>query len=179
MLVECKTIGIVACVRAQEGEQAAGLLGNHLILQITIRKLLVPNDVDLTDFRFRPFVDLEHDIYAVLAELDHLWLDRRGEAPLTLVKLDNAGDICADLGASKDLARCETNFRKNLVILDSVVAFENDPVDHRVLDHIDDDITAFVRDTHARKEFSRGKVFDDLVTSCSRIGITWPKADVR
>ena len=44
-------------------------------MQVAVAELLVADDVDLADLRLRPLVDLEHDVDAVLVELDDLRLD--------------------------------------------------------------------------------------------------------
>src|SRR3546814_16580049 len=78
----------------------------------------------LADLRFRPLVDFEHDIDAVLVERDHLGLDRRGEAALPLVELDNARDVGADFRSRVDLARRHLDLGTDLVLLKALVAFQ-------------------------------------------------------
>ncbi len=79
-----------------------------------------------------PFGDLEDQVDAVLVQLDDLRLDRGGEAALALIKLDDPVNVGPNLGTGVDLARCELDLRRNLVVLDPLVAFKDDAVDHRV-----------------------------------------------
>ena len=59
----------------------------------------------------RPLVDLEHDVDAVLVELDDLRLDAGGVAALAAIELDDPGDVGAGARAGEDLARREPDFR--------------------------------------------------------------------
>src|SRR3546814_10031505 len=93
--------------------------------------------VDLADLRFRSLGDFEHDIDAVLVERDHLGLDRRGEAALPLVELDDARDVGADFRSRVDLARRHLDLGTDLVFLKALVAFQDHAVDHRVFGDLD------------------------------------------
>jgi hypothetical protein len=84
--------------------------------------LLVADDVDLLDARLGAFIHFEHEIDAVLVELDDLGLDGCRETALAAVELDDAGDIGADLGAREDLARGEPDLRPDLVFLQPLIA---------------------------------------------------------
>ena len=99
--------------------------------------LLVADDVDLADLGLRPLIDLEDDVDPVLVELDDLGLDLGGEAALAAIELDDPGDVGARLGAGEDLPRREPDLRADLVVLDALVALEDDAVDHRILAHLD------------------------------------------
>ena len=91
-------------------------------------------------FDLRPLVDLEHDVDAVLVELDDLRLDAGGVAALAAIELDDPGDVGAGLRAGEDLARREPDLGRDLVVLDAAIALEDDAVDHRILAHLDDQI---------------------------------------
>ena len=132
LLVVRQAIRIVARVRRQDRGQAR-LLGRHFATQLAIGKLLVAENVDLPNLRFRSFVDVENDIDAVLVELDDLGFDGCGEPALTLVKLDDPGNVGADFGARVDLARGKLDLGVDLLILEPLVAFEQDAVDDRIL----------------------------------------------
>ena len=116
------------------------LAGRHLADQAAVAELLVADDVDPADAGFRPLVDLEHHIDAVLVELDDLRLDRGGVAALAAIELDDPGDVGAGARAGEDLPRRKPDFGQDLVVLDPPVALEHDPVDHRILAHLDDEI---------------------------------------
>ena len=70
-------------------------------------KLLVAEDVDRADLGEVAFVDFEHDVDAVLVELDDLRLDARGEAALAAIELEDPVDVGANRRAGEDLARRE------------------------------------------------------------------------
>ena len=84
---------------------AAGLARVHLLAQAVVVELLVADDVDAADLGKVAFVDLEHDVDAVLVELDDLGLDARREAALPAIQLEDPLDVGAGRGAGEDLAR--------------------------------------------------------------------------
>ena len=102
--------------------------------------MLVADDVDGADLGLVALVDLEHQVDAVLVELDDLGFDRRGEAALALVQFDDPVDVGADLRAGEDLARGKPDLGLDLVVLDPLVALKDDAVDDRILAHLDDQI---------------------------------------
>ena len=75
LLVGGEPVRIVGVVRLQEAEQAAGLARVHLLAQAAVAEMLVADDVDRADLGEVALVDLEHDVDAVLVELDDLGLD--------------------------------------------------------------------------------------------------------
>ena len=140
LLVGRKPVRIVAIVRLEEAEYAACLPSEHLLAQALILEGLVADDVDAANLGLVALVDLENEIDAILLKVDDLRFDPRSEAALALVKLDNALDVRADLGAGKDLARLQLDLRDDLVVLDALVTLQDDAVDDRILSHGDDDI---------------------------------------
>ena len=126
--------------------------------------MFVADDVDLLDARLGPLGNLEHEVDAVLAQLDRLRLDGGGEPALTLVEFDDAGDVRADLRTREDLARGKLDFGNDLVVLEALVTFQNDAVDHRVLDHVDHHVAIFVRDRIAFEKLGRCKILERLVS---------------
>ena len=56
----------------------------------------VAEDVDRADLGEVAFVDFEHDVDAVLVELDDLGLDARGEAALAAIELEDPVDVGAN-----------------------------------------------------------------------------------
>ena len=177
LLVVSHAIGIVAGAAAEYlGE--AGLLRQHLALELAVGELLVADDVDRADLRLRPFGDLEHDIDAVLAELHHLRLDGRGEAALALVQLDDPGDVGADLGTGEYLPRGELDLLGDLVVLDALVAFEDDTVDHRIFGHRDDHVAVVVLDPRVGEQLGRGEILERLVSGNRRVGLTDAQVDI-
>src|SRR5690606_16831443 len=96
--------------------------------------------VDLADTRLRTLVDDEDDVDAVLVELDDLRIDAGGVAALAAIEFDDPGNVRAGARSGEDLARRQPDFRHDLVVLDAAIAFEDDPVDDRILAHLDDDV---------------------------------------
>jgi hypothetical protein len=137
LLVEGEPIGIVAGIAAEEAGEAR-LLGQHLAAQLAVGEFLVADDVDLPDLRLGALLDLEDDIDSVLLELHDLGIDGSGEAALAAIELDDPRDVRARLGPGEDLARRQPDLRRDLVVLDPLVAFKDDAVDDRVLANLDE-----------------------------------------
>ena len=161
-----------------EHTEEARLLGDHLVPQVAIGEFLVPDDVDLAHLGFAAFADLENDIDAILLKLDHLGFDLGGIAALALVQLDDAGDIGAHLGPGENLARRQLDLRQDLVILDPLVAFKDDPVDDRVFLHIDHHSAIIFANGDIREQFGGVKILQRLVTARLRIFLPFAQLDV-
>src|SRR3546814_10220509 len=77
---------------------------------------------------------------------------------LAALQLDDAGDVGADLGTGEDLARGEANFRRDLVVLEPLIALQDDAVDDRVLADLDRERALVVADLDVSEQFGRVKV---------------------
>ncbi len=177
LLVESKPVGVIAGVGAEKAGQTR-LLGHHLAAQLAIRKDFVADDVDLTNLGFRPFGNLVHDIDTILAELHGLGFDRSGEAPLSLVQFDDTLRIGAHLGPGVYLARGKFDFGRNLVGFQPIVAFQNDPVDDRIFDHLDHHVAAIVAHGGTGEQFGRVQILDRLVSGGLCVGFAGRQADI-
>ena len=131
-----QAIGIIGIVRGQEPPPTR-LPGRDLAAQITGGKTLVADKIDFRDSGFRAFGNLEHQINAVLRQLDHLGLDLRRKAPRAPIKFQNALHVGAHLGAGVDGARLDPHFLAEFFIIKLLVAFKGQPVDDGILHHID------------------------------------------
>ena len=154
------------------------MLGNHFTAQLAIGKLVVTDNVDLLDLRLRTFGNFEHYIDAVLVELHHFWFDSRRKTALTFIQFDDTRDIGANLGARENLPRRKFDFWFYLVILQAFVAFENDPVNHRVFADLDNHRARIVADADVGKQFGCIQVFQRLVGADLRPCLTRTKLDV-
>ena len=177
MLVKCETIRIVAGVGAEKAGHAR-LFGDHFTAKLAIGKHIVANDIDLANLGFRAFADFKYHIDAVLAQLNHLRLDRGGETALTLVQFNDTRNIGANFGSGENLACSQLDFRNDLVVLDPLVPFQDDAVDHRVFSDVDDDVAALVANAGIREQFSRVKFLQRLVGCSLRIGLSCTQGDV-
>ena len=178
LLVESETIGIVARARAEKAVEPR-LLGNHFTAQVAVGKFVIADDVNLLDLGLRPFSDFKHDIDTVLVELHHFRLNGCSKTPLALVQFDNARDIGADLGARENLTRSQLDFGFDLVVFKTLVAFEDDPVDHRVFTDFYNHRASVVTDRNVCKQFGCIKVFERLVGTYLVPCLTGAKFDIR
>ena len=76
LLVGRKPVRVVAVVRLEEAEHAAGFLGEHFLAEPAVGIFLVADDVDRADLGLVALGDFEHQVDAVLVELDDLRFDR-------------------------------------------------------------------------------------------------------
>src|SRR5215207_681070 len=172
LLVGRQSIRVVAVVRLEEAEHAAGLASEHLLAKLLVTERLVADDVDAADLGLVALVDLEHEVDAVLLEVDHLRLDLSGEAALALVKLDDPLDVGPDLRPSEDFAGLELDLGKDLVVLDALVALKDDPVDDRVFLHSDDDVPGLgARDHDVREKLGRVEFLQRGIERLGRIAL--------
>src|SRR4029079_7108869 len=117
-------------------------------------------------------VDLEDDIDAVLVELNDLRVDARGESTLAAIQFEDAVDVGANRAAREDLPRRELNLRRDLVLLEALVALEDDAVDDGILAHVDDEVTCLgAADRHVGEELCRVQILQRLVERRGRIGL--------
>ncbi len=98
--------------------------------------------------------DFEDNVDAVLVQLNQLGLNHCGETTLTLVEFDNARNIGANFRTRINLARCQFDFGFNLVVLDALVAFKDDPVNHRVFPNLNDNCAGIIADGDVSKQLS-------------------------
>ena len=152
LLVVGQTIGIIGVVGGEEAP-GAGLFGSHLLPDRAFLELGIAQDVDLADLGFRAFADLEDHIDAVLFELHNLGLDTGGKAAAAAIEFKNAAQIGAGFRSGEDLARREADFLADLLFLHPLGAFDDDPVDHRIFLHLDDERAIVVADGGIGKQF--------------------------
>src|SRR5205823_334629 len=138
LLVGGEPVRVVGIVRLKEAEETAGLVRVHLLAQPAGREVRVAENVDGSDLGEVALVDLEHHVDAILVELDDLRFDTRGESALAAVEFKDPIDVGADRASSEDLARRQLDLRRDLVVLEALVALKNDAVDDRIFADVDD-----------------------------------------
>jgi hypothetical protein len=138
----------------------------------------LPEDVDLPDLGLVALLDLEHDVDAVLVELDDLRLDIGREAALAAIELDDPRDVRARLGPGEDLARRQPDLRRDLVVLDPLVAFKDDAVDDGVLANLDGDDPVVEADADVGEELGREEILQRLVAALGGVDLARTKLDV-
>ena len=132
----------------------------------------VAQDVDRPDLGEVALVDLEHHVDAVLVELDDLGIDPRGESALSAIKFEDAVDIGANRAAREDLPRRELDLRRDLVVLEALVALEDDAVDDGVLADVDDEVARLgAADRDVGEQLGRVQVLQRLIERGGRIGL--------
>ena len=127
-------------------------LGLDFVLQTLVAIGIVADEDDLLDAGLLAFLDLEHEIDAVVRQLDDLRLDADVEAAVAPVDLDDALHVGLHGRTRQRAARLRLHFVGELVVLELLVAFERDPVDHRIFDHGDDQPAAGLVDAHVLEQ---------------------------
>ena len=123
-----------------------------LVLQPLVAIGFVADEVDLLDAGLVAFLDLEHEIDAVVRKLDDLRLDADVEAAVAPVDFDDALHVGLHGRTRQRAAGLRLHFVGELVVLELRVAFERDPVDHRIFDHRDDQPGAGLVDAHVLEQ---------------------------
>ena len=135
-------------------------------------KVVVAEDVDRTDLGEVALVNLEHHIDAVLVELDDLRFDAGREASLPAIELKDPVDIGADRRAGEDLARRELDLRRDLVVLEALVALQDDAVDDRVFADVDHQVAGVgAGDGDVGEQLGRVEVLQRLIERDGGVGL--------
>ena len=132
-------IRVVIVVGRQESVPPL-FLGLQDFTQLRVGVLAVADEIDALDQGRRTFGDLEHQVDAVLLQLDDLRLDGGGEAAVAAIQFEDALDVVLDLGAGVDHARPQLRLGLHLLVLEALVTLEGDAVDDGVLDDPHDQI---------------------------------------
>ena len=128
-----------------------------------IGERVVADEAHAADRRAAAFVDLEHDVGAVVAERRHDRLDGRLAPALAGVVVDDALDVALQLGVGENAARLGLQELEEDVVLDLLVAADNDRVDDRVLDHGHNEPAAADRNAHVGEQPGAVEGLDRLV----------------
>ncbi len=172
LLVGRQAVGIVGIVRLEEAEQTARLPGVHFLLEALVAEIVVAEDVDRPDLGKLAFVDFEHDIDAVLVELHDLGLDAGGKPTLAAVELENSLDVRTRRRTGEDLPRGKLDLRRDLVVLEALVALQDDAVDDRVFADRDDEVAGIAAgDGDVGEQLGRVQVLQRLVERDRGVGL--------
>ena len=147
LAIEVEPVWVVD-VGALEEAQQRGLRGADHVAKLRIAEGGVANEVDGADLGRRSLIDLEHDVDAVVFELDDFGIDLSRIEALAAIDIENALYVGLHAGAGVDGAGLELYLGGQRVVLDLLVAFKGDPGHDRVLDHDDDDGAAFAPDAN-------------------------------
>ena len=144
----------VAIVGVGGGEEAppAGFLRLDDVAQRAVAEIDVADKDDVLDVGQRPFLDVEDQVDAVLFELHDLRLHGRREAAAAPVDLEQPRGVGLHARARIDGAGAQLDLALERFVVDSLVAFEGEAVDDRVLDHPDDHGVAVAPHRHVGEE---------------------------
>ena len=132
--IRLDAIRIVDVGALEKAEQPA-LGGLDHVLEPGVAEGAVADEGDLADRGLLPLGDLEHEIDAIVRQLDDLRLDAHVEASGMLVDVDDALHVGLHHRPRQRPARLGLHFGGQLVVLDALVALEGHPVDDRSFDH--------------------------------------------
>ena len=137
--------------------------GLDLVLEPLVAIGFVADEDDLLDAGLLAFLDLEHEIDAVVRKLDDLRIDADVEAAVAPIDLDDALHVGLHGRARQRAAGLRLHFVGELVVLELRVAFERDPVDDRIFDHRDDQPGAGLVDADVLEQAGGIKRLERLV----------------
>ena len=123
-------------------------------------------------------VDLEHEVHAVLLELDDLGIDGCRVTALALVDVEDALDVRLHAGAREHRARLQLHLVAQGIGIDLAVTLERDLVDHRILDDGDHHIGAAAVDAHVGEEAGGKQRLDGAVDLARIVGVARRELEV-
>ena len=123
-----------------------------LVAQAGGRKRVVTDESDLADAGLLTLVNLEHEVDAIVRQLDDLGGDLDIESAVPSINFDDALHVGLHSRSRERAARLGLDLERDLFILELLVALECDTVDDRVLDHRHNQPAAGRRDTHVLKQ---------------------------
>ena len=170
-LIECQTVRIVGVINREEAIPGAFDRENHLA-QRAVREGFVADEDDLANDCLLAFGYLEDEIHPVLFLLDDLGLDNGIEAPDTTIDLGDPGNVRLHLGQGEDCARSQLDLRLEILRIKSEIPLEGDPVDDRILDHLDDQPGTVPADGYVGKEPCIEEILDGIVDFVEVIGVS-------
>ena len=138
LAVEAQAVGVVDIGALEEAEKVRLRRRDHEA-ELRIAEGLVANEIDGLDLGGRSLIDLEHDVDAVVVEIDDLGIDGGGVIALPAIDIEDALDVGLDASARIDRAGLELNLGCERVVLDLAIPFERDAGDDRVFLNDDDD----------------------------------------
>src|SRR5581483_3138335 len=144
-------VGIVDVVAAEETQQVRLVRLDH-VLEAVGRIGRVADELDGIDAGLLALVDREDQIDAVVGLLDDFGDDRHVIAAGVTIDIGDSLGIRLDHRTRQRSARFGLNFGRELLVLDLLVAFENDAANDRILDHRDDDSAAGLVDFHVLEQ---------------------------
>ena len=109
--IERHPIGVVDAGALDEVEPAC-LGGGDDIAQLAVVEGVVAHEVDAFDLRRAAFCDFEHEVDAILLELDDFGLDGRSEPALAAVDIKHTLNVGLNFGAGEDRARLKMDFAR-------------------------------------------------------------------
>ena len=112
---------------------------------------------------FRTLGDLEHQIDAVVRQIDDLRIDLDVEAAAAVIDFDDPLHVGLHGRPRQRPARLRLDFGFELLVLGFLIAFEGDAIDHRIFDHGDDQVTAGVTDLHVFEQAGGDQRLEALV----------------
>src|SRR5205823_2017183 len=149
--IRLDAIGIVDVVALEKAEDPA-LAGLDDVLEARPPEGTVSDKDDLADRGFVALGDLEHQIDAIVRQLDDLRLDAHVEASGMVIDVDDSLHVRLHHRARQRPARLRLHFSRELIVLDALVAFESDPVDDWSLDDGHDQPAAGLADSHVLEQ---------------------------
>src|SRR5262249_4126177 len=162
LLIQGHPVRVVDVGALDEVEQA-GLGGGNDVAQLAVAEGAVADEVDGLHLGRRPLVDLKHDVDAVVVELDDLGVNGSRIPALPAVDVEDSLHIGLGAGAREHRARLELNLGGESLLVDLAIALEYDLIDHRVLDHRDEDACAVALDAYVREQAGGKQRFDRLI----------------
>ena len=151
LLVGAETVLVVDVVTHEERQQTRALRRDY-VRKPAVAVGLVADEVDGPDFGAAAFVDVVHDVDAILAEIDRAGRDHGVVASDAGIGGANCLGVRLELVGGERAARLQLHGGGELGILELAVALKQNLVDDLVFRDLDDERSARLIDAHVREQ---------------------------
>src|SRR4029450_11537852 len=178
LAISLDPVRIVDIAGLQEREKPAGLRSLDDVPEAIGRIGLIADELDEPDAGLYTLGNLEHEIDAVVWQLDDLRFDANIETSAAAVHFDDAGGVGLHDGTRERAAFLRLDFRLELLVLDLFVALESDAVDDRIFRDGDDQRPALTVGTDVLKKTGGDQRLDAFIDFEGAQLPIWPWAEI-
>src|SRR5205807_5173439 len=125
-----------------------GLPGLDRSAELHSRIGIVAGKQDLSHAGARAFLDLEDQVYPMIASLDELRVDMGIKSHVVMVEIEDAGDVLLYLRARERPTFLRSHDLLEVFGLEPCVALEGNARDQGIFHDRDHDLTVTMRDAH-------------------------------
>ena len=150
----------------------------NFFAELPIRKFVVPDEVDVFNAGDRTFGNLENQIDPVLRLLNDFGLNRRAKSTGLPVQLDDPLRVFLNLSPREQGPGFGRDLIIDFVSFKGAVPFEDDAVDDRVFNHLDQNVAVTRVNNNVSEKPRRIKRLQAEIDAFLRIGVARREQEV-